>query len=617
MKITGGVIESNVSANHGGGIYMDGAGDQTGWSDELGIIYREADDTFGAGSYLLLENGRISNNTAEQNGGGVYLAGYNEMSGKEVTGGVMDMTGGVITANHAKDQGGGVYLEKSGKGSVSAAFTMTDGAVYGNIAGDADNSSAADMDAGAEIYAEGGNTKLTVAEVSIMNAYLSDGDYVPSSDRNLWFMDWFDDYADADETYGKDNVGEAKDSGRYRTSLALDRIVYNPGSLDDAFRALILGRSTDLKLTKEVGGEYIPEGQAYGFRIELVKTPDTDAGTKYMVILEGDTENSAVQHTASGVPYITLPAEIRLKADESITVVGLPDGTEFKITETDDGFADSTRVTEQGCEDIKTDDAAKLASGTTKVYIKGVSDYDNLTEVVMKNIYNRPADPTKTETKTAGKDAVRFDTLVGEAGYGKDIEVYGTVKPGDEITYEITYKNYKTTEATVKIVDELDKNVEFVSASDNGEEQDGTVTWIISDLAPKAEGTVTLTVRVLESAENPGRVDNQAKVAVGVVNGTAADGNDIIAYDEEMYTNDEMNPVEKQTTPDEPTPPNVPDEPTSGEPQTPTKPHTPNKTSKTPKTGDESHVGLWVAVLTVSGVAAAAGVVLTKRKRNK
>ncbi|MBQ8935297.1 MAG: Cna B-type domain-containing protein, partial [Oscillospiraceae bacterium] len=74
---------------------------------------------------------------------------------------------------------------------------------------------------------------------------------------------------------------------------------------------------------------------------------------------------------------------------------------------------------------------------------------------------------------------------------------------------------------------------------------------------------------------------------------------------------------DEPTTPDEPTPPNVPDEPTSGEPQTPTKPHTPNKASKTPKTGDESHVGLWVAVLTVSGVAAAAGVVLTKRKRNK
>ena len=44
----------------------------------------------------------------------------------------------------------------------------------------------------------------------------------------------------------------------------------------------------------------------------------------------------------------------------------------------------------------------------------------------------------------------------------------GNVHVGDEITYELSYRNYKTTEADVVIKDKLDKNVEFVSASGKG-----------------------------------------------------------------------------------------------------------------------------------------------------
>ena len=85
---------------------------------------------------------------------------------------------------------------------------------------------------------------------------------------------------------------------------------------------------------------------------------------------------------------------------------------------------------------------------------------------------------------------------------------------------------------------------------------------------------------------------------------------------------DEPDTPDEPKVPDEPTPdePSVPDEPTPdvpGEPGTPTKTYTPHKTSKTPKTGDQSNIGVWVAVLAVSGGAAATGVVLTRRKRKK
>ena len=45
--------------------------------------------------------------------------------------------------------------------------------------------------------------------------------------------------------------------------------------------------------------------------------------------------------------------------------------------------------------------------------------------------------------------------------------------------------------------------------------------------------------------------------------------------------------------------------------------YSPPKTGKTPKTGDQSNIGLWVAVLAVSGGAAATAVVLYKRKRKQ
>ena len=70
--------------------------------------------------------------------------------------------------------------------------------------------------------------------------------------------------------------------------------------------------------------------------------------------------------------------------------------------------------------------------------------------------------------------------------------VLGTVKVGDEITYEISYKNYKAEAADVVIKDTLDPNVEFVSASEPGEhdgsETGGVVTWTLEGVEAGKEG---------------------------------------------------------------------------------------------------------------------------------
>ena len=93
----------------------------------------------------------------------------------------------------------------------------------------------------------------------------------------------------------------------------------------------------------------------------------------------------------------------------------------------------------------------------------------------------------------------------------------GAVSVGDEITYEISYRNYKDRAADVKIKDRLDANVAFVSASDGGRNRKGVVSWTLKDVPAGKTGTVTLKVKVLEGAlksnGGPGKVVNGGETA--------------------------------------------------------------------------------------------------------
>ncbi len=89
------------------------------------------------------------------------------------------------------------------------------------------------------------------------------------------------------------------------------------------------------------------------------------------------------------------------------------------------------------------------------------------------------------------------------------------VAVGQEITYQITWHNYKKEPAEIRIMDVLDPGVDFVSASDGGDYKFGestwsdgngmvsyrhTVLWNLGEKEAGSSGTVTLTVRVNESA---------------------------------------------------------------------------------------------------------------------
>lgn len=95
---------------------------------------------------------------------------------------------------------------------------------------------------------------------------------------------------------------------------------------------------------------------------------------------------------------------------------------------------------------------------------------------------------------------------------------------GDELTYTIGYKNTEGVSATVTITDTVPAGTEFVEfAGDHkdagSKDNDGKLTWKLTDVPAGEEGTVQFKVRVTEDAFKSGGasddISNQASVTVG------------------------------------------------------------------------------------------------------
>lgn len=95
---------------------------------------------------------------------------------------------------------------------------------------------------------------------------------------------------------------------------------------------------------------------------------------------------------------------------------------------------------------------------------------------------------------------------------------------GDELTYTIGYKNTEGASATVTITDTVPAGTKFVEfAGDHKDvgsrDNDGNLTWTLTDVPAGKEGTVQFKVRVTEDAFKSGgasgNISNQASVTVG------------------------------------------------------------------------------------------------------
>ena len=136
VSVAGGTFtmeEGTISAN-AGGVYVYNNGSFTMDNGcEISGNTSSAPSGYGAGVHVVsgtftMRGGKISNNSAGDRGGGVYVSSSTSSSDSDKKG-EFTMTGGTISGNAADDAGGGVFVDGDG------IFTMDDGCeISGNRA---------------------------------------------------------------------------------------------------------------------------------------------------------------------------------------------------------------------------------------------------------------------------------------------------------------------------------------------------------------------------------------------------------------------------------------------------------------------------------------------------
>ncbi|MCC8123778.1 MAG: DUF11 domain-containing protein, partial [Oscillospiraceae bacterium] len=147
------------------------------------------------------------------------------------------------------------------------------------------------------------------------------------------------------------------------------------------------------------------------------------------------------------------------------------------------------------------------AAGTVTVTVRVNENAPTIIVNEAKLVWSADSDnPETSETETP---VGSYKYVSEESGAGYDGV---SVKSGDEITYVIRYINNTGEQATVEITDVLPDGLEFVSASDNGDENSGVVTWTIANVPAGESGTVTLTAQVASDLTDISSIDNQASL---------------------------------------------------------------------------------------------------------
>ncbi|MBR2669246.1 MAG: fibro-slime domain-containing protein, partial [Solobacterium sp.] len=173
-----------------------------------------------------------------------------------------------------------------------------------------------------------------------------------------------------------------------------------------------------------------------------------------------------VKMADSAKPPFSSDGVISLKKNQKLRINGIPIDRTYYIQELNvdsDKYSD-TMIDDEVLDKTEDDGTYSVDSDKTTPEVTEVTTFSNV--AIEKK------EPHKNET----------DPYEGNG-------TLGGVRPGDEITYEISYSNTYDKAATVKITDQLDANVEFVSADYGGTLSDGTVTWNLEDVEAGKEGT--------------------------------------------------------------------------------------------------------------------------------
>ncbi|MEB3059153.1 GbpC/Spa domain-containing protein [Parvimonas sp. D9] len=142
---------------------------------------------------------------------------------------------------------------------------------------------------------------------------------------------------------------------------------------------------------------------------------------------------------------------------------------------------------------------------TGKVTKEGTK-YENKFTVSINNVYNVESKPVKVYTPTEPKK----DVFKGSDITSIDGKI---VEAGQELRYEITYKNTTGTKQTVTITDKIPQYTKFVSADNDGTENGGTVKWV-KEVENGNSITVSFKVKVDDDV-NGKPIDNISHVKDG------------------------------------------------------------------------------------------------------
>ncbi len=169
---------------------------------------------------------------------------------------------------------------------------------------------------------------------------------------------------------------------------------------------------------------------------------------------------------------------IPLHHDETITIAGLPVGTEYVVTEKpEQGFVSSPGAMIKGT--IAAKDAVEAAHFTN----------------TKDQVITTPPDP-----KAPGLRIEKEQSLNDGSRTKKPL----TAKADDKVTYYLTVKNIgRQTAEHVTVTDMIPSGLQLVagSISDQGTEKDGTITWHLGDLKAGERRTVSFQVTVPETKE--------------------------------------------------------------------------------------------------------------------
>ncbi|MBQ6514307.1 MAG: hypothetical protein IJI09_06230, partial [Clostridia bacterium] len=281
-------------------------------------------------------------------------------------------------------------------------------------------------------------------------------------------------------------------------------------------------RDAELVITKTIVG-VTPSSAAAGIKITVTDSENNKlldevllSGSDSPFSLSGNKYTATLKSTDTAAYAQYLKPEAKYTITE--TIESEPDGY---------GLATSTYAIT-----AKTNVATTNAVSGTGYGLQLTSDDTSTGRIDYTNTYVQAEQPHKTE-KNPGED-------VG-------------VKAGDTITYEINYKNYKSGTETVTVKDKLDAHVEYVSSEVNGEastaepDSNKVVTWTIDNVGAGKNGTVTLTVKVLETAlESKG---GEGKVVNGGDTATVQVGHDPEYTLNEVENPVPDNPVKREITP--------------------------------------------------------------------